>query len=72
MTSGGQALNFKLLLLELSKIVMSNQLYNLPYLKETRQYLRKNMTEAELVLWTVITRRIHKYFIPSIFMNSSG
>jgi very-short-patch-repair endonuclease len=36
---------------------MPNQLYNLPYLKETRQYLRKNMTEAELVLWSVLKEK---------------
>ncbi|MGE0090003.1 MAG: endonuclease domain-containing protein [Bacteroidales bacterium] len=36
---------------------MPNQLYNLPYLKETRQYLRKNMTEAELILWTVLKEK---------------
>ena len=33
---------------------MSTQLYNLPYLKEKRKYLRENMTEAELVLWSVL------------------
>lgn len=33
---------------------MRNQLNNLPHLIETRKYLRKNMTEAELVLWQVL------------------
>ena len=36
---------------------MTNKLYNLPYLKETRVYLRKNMTEAELVLWEVLKEK---------------
>jgi len=30
------------------------KLNNLSYLKETRDYLRKNLTEAELVLWEVL------------------
>jgi very-short-patch-repair endonuclease len=30
---------------------MPNKLYNLKYLKSTRISLRKNLTEAELVLW---------------------
>ncbi|MCK5029263.1 MAG: DUF559 domain-containing protein [Bacteroidales bacterium] len=33
---------------------MTTTLYNLSYLKETRKYLRENMTEAELVLWSVL------------------
>ena len=33
---------------------MKQRLNNLPYLKETRRYLRKAMTEAELVLWQAI------------------
>jgi len=33
---------------------MTTKLYNLPYLKETRKHLRQNMTEAELVLWSVL------------------
>ena len=33
---------------------MTTQLYNLPYLKERRIQLRKNMTEAELILWAVL------------------
>ena len=33
---------------------MTTKLYNLPYLKEYRINLRKNMTEAELVLWEVL------------------
>jgi|AntAceMinimDraft_14_1070370.scaffolds.fasta_scaffold09469_2 very-short-patch-repair endonuclease len=33
---------------------MTTKLYNLPYLKETRKYLRENMTPAELVLWEIL------------------
>ena len=33
---------------------MPTTLYNLSYLKENRKYLRENMTEAELVLWSVL------------------
>jgi very-short-patch-repair endonuclease len=33
---------------------MTTKLNNLTYLKVTRDYLRKNMTEAEVVLWEVI------------------
>jgi len=33
---------------------MTTKLYNIPYLKDTRSYLRRNMTEAGLVLWEVI------------------
>ena len=33
---------------------MATKLNNLSSLKETRRYLRKNMTEAELVLWKVL------------------
>ena len=33
---------------------MPTKLNNLPYLKDTRVKLRKNMTEAELVLWEVL------------------
>ena len=33
---------------------MATKLNNLNYLKDTRNHLRKNMTEAELVLWEVI------------------
>lgn len=33
---------------------MATKLNNLTYLKDTRDYLRKNMTEAELVLWEVL------------------
>ncbi len=33
---------------------MTTQFYNLPYLKDKRISLRKNMTEAELVLWEVL------------------
>jgi very-short-patch-repair endonuclease len=33
---------------------MPTRLNNLSYLKDTREYLRKNMTEAEVVLWQVL------------------
>jgi very-short-patch-repair endonuclease len=33
---------------------MSTKLNNLPYLKSTRDQLRKNLTEGELVLWEVL------------------
>lgn len=33
---------------------MATRLYNIKYLKDTRAHLRKNMTEAELVLWEVL------------------
>lgn len=33
---------------------MPTKLHNLVYLKETRDYLRKNLTDAELVLWEVL------------------
>jgi len=33
---------------------MTTKLYNLTYLKEIRVNLRKNLTEAELVLWEVL------------------
>ncbi len=33
---------------------MPTQLNNLSYLKDNREHLRKNMTEAELVLWKVL------------------
>ena len=36
---------------------MATKLYNLSYLKETRRYLRKNLTEAELVLWEVLKEK---------------
>lgn len=36
---------------------MATKLYNLPYLKETRKCLRMNMTDAEMVLWTVLKNR---------------
>jgi len=36
---------------------MSTKLYNVSYLKEKRKYLRENMTEAELVLWSVLKRK---------------
>jgi very-short-patch-repair endonuclease len=37
---------------------MTNQLYNAPHLKDKRISLRKNMTEAELVLWEVLKDKI--------------
>ena len=33
---------------------MATRLYNIKYLKDTRAHLRKNMTEAEMVLWEVL------------------
>jgi len=33
---------------------MTTKLYNIPYLIDTRRYLRRNLTEAELVLWEVL------------------
>ena len=33
---------------------MPTSLHNLKYLKETRRHLRRNMTEAELILWSVL------------------
>jgi len=33
---------------------MPTSLHNIKYLKETRKHLRENMTEAELVLWSVL------------------
>jgi very-short-patch-repair endonuclease len=33
---------------------MTTKLFNLPYLKATRRHLRRNLTEAELVLWEVL------------------
>jgi Uncharacterized protein conserved in bacteria len=33
---------------------MVTKLNNIPFLKDTRDHLRKNMTEAELVLWEVL------------------
>lgn len=33
---------------------MTTKLYNVLYLKEKRKYLRQNMTEAELILWSVL------------------
>jgi very-short-patch-repair endonuclease len=33
---------------------MPTKLYNIPLLKDTRNFLRKNMTDAELVLWEVL------------------
>ncbi len=60
---------------------MSNKLYNLKYLKETRSFLRKNMTEAELVLWEILKdkklcgrkfRRQHSigYYIADFYCSS--
>ena len=36
---------------------MTTKLNNLTYLKVTRDYLRKNMTEAEVVLWEVLKNK---------------
>ena len=36
---------------------MKTQINNLPYLKEKRIYLRKNMTSAELVLWEMLKEK---------------
>ena len=33
---------------------MATRLYNIKYLKDTRSHLRKNMTEAELILWEIL------------------
>ena len=60
---------------------MPTKLYNIPYLKETRKALRKNMTEAELVLWEVLKgkklcgrkfRRQHSigYYIADFYCSS--
>ena len=60
---------------------MTTKLYNLAYLKEFRINLRKNMTEAELVLWQVLKdkklcgrkfRRQHSigYFITDFYCSS--
>jgi len=60
---------------------MSTILNNLTLLKDTRNYLRKNMTEAELVLWDVLKdkklcgrkfRRQHSigYYIADFYCTS--
>jgi len=60
---------------------MTTKLYNIPYLKDTRSYLRRNMTEAELVLWEVLKdkklcgrkfRRQHSigYYIADFYCSS--
>ena len=36
---------------------MATKLYNIPYLKGTRNNLRKNMTVPELVLWEVLKEK---------------
>jgi very-short-patch-repair endonuclease len=36
---------------------MKEQINNLPYLKDTRRHLRRNLTEAELVLWEVLKEK---------------
>jgi len=36
---------------------MATKLNNIIYLKDTRDHLRKNMTEAELVLWEVLKEK---------------
>ena len=39
---------------------MTTKLYNLSHLKETRRFLRKNMTDAEQVLWSILKgKKIH-------------
>ncbi|NOU16579.1 MAG: endonuclease domain-containing protein [Bacteroidales bacterium] len=60
---------------------MTTKLNNLPYLKDTRRHLRRNMTEAELVLWEVLKdkklcgrkfRRQHSigYYIADFYCSS--
>ena len=60
---------------------MSTKLNNLNFLKNTRDNLRKNMTEAELVLWEVLKdkklsgrkfRRQHSigYYIADFYCTS--
>jgi very-short-patch-repair endonuclease len=60
---------------------MVTKLNNLPYLKDTRKHLRRNMTEAELVLWKVLKekklcgrkfRRQHSigYYIADFYCSS--
>ncbi len=60
---------------------MATKLYNIRYLKDTRSYLRRNMTEAELVLWEVLKdkklcgrkfRRQHSigYYIADFYCSS--
>jgi very-short-patch-repair endonuclease len=36
---------------------MPNKLYNVAYLKSTRIFLRKNLTQAELVLWEILKNK---------------
>lgn len=60
---------------------MPIKLNNIPYLKDTRCHLRRNMTEAELVLWSVLKdkklcgrkfRRQHSigYYIADFYCSS--
>jgi very-short-patch-repair endonuclease len=60
---------------------MVTKLNNLPYLKDTRKQLRRNMTEAELILWDVLKekklcgrkfRRQHSigYYIADFYCSS--
>jgi very-short-patch-repair endonuclease len=60
---------------------MATKLNNIPFLKETRKHLRRNMTEAELVLWEVLKdkklcgrkfRRQHSigYYIADFYCTS--
>jgi len=60
---------------------MATKLNNLNYLKDTRDHLRKNLTEAELVLWEVLKdkklcgrkfRRQHSigYYIADFYCSS--
>jgi very-short-patch-repair endonuclease len=36
---------------------MPTTLHNIKYLKDTRRHLRRNMTEAELILWSVLKNK---------------
>lgn len=60
---------------------MATKLNNIPFLKDTRRYLRRNMTGAELVLWEVLKdkklcghkfRRQHSigYYIADFYCSS--
>ena len=39
------------------RIRMTTQLHNISILKDTRKFLRENMTEAEVVLWEVLKEK---------------
>ncbi len=62
---------------------MITKLNNLPYLKDTRRHLRRNMTGAELVLWEILKgkklcgrkfRRQHSigYYIVDFYCSSEN